>query len=65
VLRVDLWRFLALSLDCTAQTAFAMTFGGVVHKTLFNFDTTQLWSIMFQSRYSTHSVTIPLLLLLT
>jgi len=26
VLRVDLWRFFALSLDCTAQTAFAMTF---------------------------------------
>jgi len=42
VLRVDLWRFLALSLDCTAQIAFAMTFGGVVHKTLFNFVTTLL-----------------------
>jgi|GEM_PF-4475406 len=25
VLQVDLWRFIALSLDCTAQTAFAMT----------------------------------------
>ncbi|MCL2213379.1 MAG: hypothetical protein FWB93_06080, partial [Oscillospiraceae bacterium] len=29
-------------LDCTAQTAFAMTVGGVVHKTLFNFVTTLL-----------------------
>jgi len=37
VLRVDLWRFLALSLDCTAQTAFAMTFGEVVLKRLWRF----------------------------